>query len=670
MQNINTAKKKITGATIPKGEDLIRYIFKNVFSSYGYFVRTQQIDLSQKMFRALKEHRILMSDVAIGFGKTHAYLVAGIVYHFETQFNNKPIIISTSGKELQRAIIEEYLPDISKMLLQHGIIDEVIPAVLRKGKYNYICYNRLTTYLSRLKVDKKNTRQYAALRRIKEDKEIDLDKAYGISRYDRNRICIHETVCRECNGFYCPYKMFLRKVFEEDCIFQICNHNYYTMDAMHKTTNRKPLLPEYKAVILDEAHKLDQAAIQTYSTAIDFQQIETYIKDRSIKKISFKSNKIIFNLCKDIENTCKEIKKALFEQIAFNKGNLKYNVKITNRIRSKLLHLRDNLVLANRMLVQSKSLSLWRLLYTAKSIGRLFETDCITYIENVGKKYVLIGVPKEIGTLTKRDLFSGSHGIVMTSGTMAIDHDFEYIKRLLGLDITARKISYVVKDSPFNYLDNSLIYTSDKMIYPNYKNELYIKALANEIDKLIKASHGHSLVLFTSYSIMRAVYEMLRMKKYHFPIFKTNKSGGYAVIQFRESKNAILFGCGSLWEGINFKGDMLSHLIITKLPFLIPDPITEYKRLELGSDVAYRQKMLIPQMLLKLKQGHGRAIRTITDTAVISILDCRVNTHYKKPVLNTLPQCKVTSDIEVVKQFFRENKPDEYFRRFEDVRSN
>ena len=117
---------------------------------------------------------------------------------------------------------------------------------------------------------------------------------------------------------------------------------------------------------------------------------------------------------------------------------------------------------------------------------------------------------------------------------------------------------------------------------------------------------------------------------------------------------------------MNFEGDRLSHLIITKLPFLIPDPITEYKRAELGSDHENRRPILNPQKRMKLKQGHGRAIRTESDTAVISILDCRVNTHYMTPVKNALPGCRYTSDIDDVARFFREKKTDEYFGRIQN----
>jgi len=657
------SKQAIFGTTIPKGENLIRYIFRSVFPCYGYAERTEQIDLSAKMYRAMKNSEILMSDVAVGFGKTHAYLVAGIVYHLESLTGlHMPIVVSTSSKELQRAIMDDYLPDISKMLLEHGIIDREIKAVLRKGKENYICDERLTTYLSRLKKETKNPGQYDALRRIKAAREIDLDKAAGISRYDRNRINVSDNVCKTCHRYYCPYRVFMRKVFEEDYVFQVCNHNYYTMDAKNKSLSRKPLLPEYKAVIIDEAHKLDQAAVQTHSIVIDFEQIISLVKTRKAKQANSNQGKQTTRLCKDIEGLSTTVFKAICDPVILCEDTKKYSVRITHAEKKQLLDLSTKLMQASQMLaVSSRSL-----LYLAKNIIRLLDTQQITYIECVGKKRVLVGVPTDIHTLIKKDLFSGNTGVVMTSGTMAVDDDFGYIKGLLGLNNTSRKLSYVVKPSPFDYMEHSLIFTSPRTIYPNYENELYIKTLATEIDRLILVSYGHALVLFTSYTAMRAVYERLRNKDYPFPIFKTNKGSGQAIIDFRKNDNAVLLGCGPLWEGMNFEGDRLSHLIMTKLPFLIPDPITEHRRAELGSDGEYRRQILIPQMLLKLKQGHGRAIRTELDTAVISILDCRVNTHYMAYVKNTLPECRYTSDINNVERFFREKKSSDYFGRKEN----
>jgi ATP-dependent DNA helicase DinG len=361
---------------------------------------------------------------------------------------------------------------------------------------------------------------------------------------------------------------------------------------------------------------------------------------------------------------CVKIKNAIYGSIKFSEDTQKYSVPITNVARKQLFDLSEKLVQANQMQVAPSR----QLLHLAKNIMRFLNAEQITYVEREGKKDMLIGVPTEIDKLIKRDLFDGKIGVIMTSGTMAVDNDFAYTKGLLGLNDTARKLVYVVKPSPFDYIENSLIFTSTHTVYPNYENEIYFKTLAGEVDKLIRASHGHALVLFTSYRAMRTVYELLRKRDYPFPLFKTNKGGGRAIIDFKKSDNAVLLGCGALWEGMNFEGDKLSHLIITKLPFLIPGPITEYKRSQMESEDEYRQEILIPQMLLKLKQGHGRAIRTDTDTAVISILDCRVNTHYKKPVQNALPECRYTSDIEDVARFFREKKTDEYFGRYANGR--
>ena len=276
-------KKEIVNSAMPKGEELIRYIFNNVFASYGYTVRDDQIDLSVKMFNAMVNRTLLMSDVAVGFRKTHAYLVAGIVYHIETKHRRMPIIVTTSSKELQSAIVYEYLPEISKMLLEYGIINVEIKAALRKGKANYICPERLQHYLNRVKKDDKHSEQYNALHKIKKNNIIDLDNSYGISRYDKNRIQVKGELCKECNNSLCQYQLFMKNVFKDNYIFQICNHNYYTIDAKNKNLGRKALLPLYKAVIIDEAHKLEQAAIQTYSVTIDFQQVANYIQNREIK---------------------------------------------------------------------------------------------------------------------------------------------------------------------------------------------------------------------------------------------------------------------------------------------------------------------------------------------------------------------------------------------------
>jgi ATP-dependent DNA helicase DinG len=216
-------------------------------------------------------------------------------------------------------------------------------------------------------------------------------------------------------------------------------------------------------------------------------------------------------------------------------------------------------------------------------------------------------------------------------------------------------------ESPFDYRNNSLLYITNDLPFPNAKNDQYIKALSLKIEELINKSHGHAVVLFTSYQVLGKVFDYIKERDFPFLVKNVSRNNNRSINAFRKNKNSVLFATGSFWEGMDFKGDLLSHLIIVKLPFLRPDPITEhlaegYKNFEL-----FREQVLMPRMLIKLKQGHGRAIRSESDTAVISILDIRANGLYKNQVIHALPKCTVTNKTEDIKKFILEKKLPEYF---------
>jgi ATP-dependent DNA helicase DinG len=217
--------------------------------------------------------------------------------------------------------------------------------------------------------------------------------------------------------------------------------------------------------------------------------------------------------------------------------------------------------------------------------------------------------------------------------------------------------------SPFNYKKNALLYLSENTPFPDSKNKDYINSITNEIERLILASHGHAAVLFTSYDAMGRVFAELSKRNLPFPMFRLDKGGVKEIERFKQSGNGVLFAAGALWEGIDIPHDPLSMLIIVKLPFQAPDAIGEYERAQYPDFPSYLKSVLIPEMLIKLKQGFGRLIRTETDTGVVAILDCRVNSRgsYRKCVLNTLPDCRVTSDISEIIRFLRSVKPLKYY---------
>ncbi|HZK72324.1 MAG TPA: hypothetical protein VFD03_12540, partial [Clostridia bacterium] len=260
------------------GIEMIDYIFNDVFTKYGYKVREEQVNLSKHMFNAMKEEKISMSDIAVGLGKTHAYLVAAIVHNIyagkNTGIQPMPIIISTSSIELQRAIVRDYIPDISKMLYENGIISTSITCVLRKGKENYLCENRLIDYYNTLDPKRKRNSEYRSLKGLMVSTTIDLDEVKDISNYDKRKICVKSSNCFNCKKYRsCRYQKFMISARKSHHYFQICNHNYYLADVLKRKKGLVSLLPEYKAVIIDEAHKLIGAAQQMYGTAISQNEI-------------------------------------------------------------------------------------------------------------------------------------------------------------------------------------------------------------------------------------------------------------------------------------------------------------------------------------------------------------------------------------------------------------
>jgi ATP-dependent DNA helicase DinG len=208
-----------------------------------------------------------------------------------------------------------------------------------------------------------------------------------------------------------------------------------------------------------------------------------------------------------------------------------------------------------------------------------------------------------------------------------------------------------------------MLYVSESTENPNAEIHAYTKSISDEIERLVKFSNGHAAVLFTSYDVMGRVFSEIKRKKLGFPMFKLSKSTGNEISLFKKSKNGILFASGALWEGIDIPNDTLSMLIIVKLPFEKPNPISEYEQSKFANFENYREKVIVPEMLIKLKQGFGRLIRTEYDTGVVALLDSRIseNESYKNEILSALPKCKIAKNLNDVNDFLREKKSAEYW---------
>ena len=236
----------------------------------------------------------------------------------------------------------------------------------------------------------------------------------------------------------------------------------------------------------------------------------------------------------------------------------------------------------------------------AESFFRLFLLEVptrILYIDyDADGKPTFCAASSRVPQLLRSTLWNTREPAILTSGTLAAAGDFSHTEQLLGLT-TYRPLRHFRADSPFNYKEKCLLY-----LPPRIMARVDNRRMAEEIVQLVDACHGHVLVLFTSYRQMAEV-RALTDGQWPYPTYQAWRNGGKIIRQFKQSSNGVLFAAGSCWEGIDFPGDMVSLLIIAKLPFPIPDPVSDYERRQYPNLRDYINAEIIPEMQKKLRHG-------------------------------------------------------------------
>ena len=621
-------------------------IFRDILPRHGMAVREEQIALCHEVLDTLYNKEISLCEAGVGTGKTLAYLVACILWQMHRPERMKlPIVISTSSVALQDAILTEYLPDLSAILLTEGIIREPITAVVRKGKERFVCDARLAERASL--VHPKRTREKSSLR-IAEN-ILDMDHIPGLSHYDRCRICVPQSCPRDCfMRLDCRYQQYLRDSMKPD--IQICNHNYLLADASHRLEDRPLLLRSYQALVVDEAHKLPDAARQMYTETLseaDMSDLCLQLQQAHYLHLAqrLRSAFLAFSTsCGQSLSRLRRKDSVPFTLMPFRREALADCIAI--------LQYAGGLVDMPRYLRHR--------LGEAESFFRLFLLEVptrILYIDyDADGKPTFCAASSRVPQLLRSALWNTREPAILTSGTLAAAGDFSHTEQLLGLT-SYRPLRHFRADSPFDYKKKCLLYFP-----PRTRARVDNRQMAEEIVRLVDACHGHALVLFTAYRQMAEV-RALTDGQWPYPTYQAWRNGGKFIQQFKKSGNGVLLAAGSCWEGIDFPGDMVSLLIIAKLPFPIPDPVSDYERRQYPNLRDYINAEIIPEMQKKLRQGFGRAIRTEQDSCVVAILDERagIGGKYHDAALAALPTCPTTEKIEDVQQFIREQKRPDYF---------
>lgn len=651
----------------PIETELYRHVddfFENIKGVKGLEYREGQHTMALDVADVIKNKEILLIEAEVGIGKSYAYLIP-IIYEYQNNPEFHGFIISTSTIALQEQL-EKDIKNVGKLL---GID---INVTIAKGKTNYICKKRLETIVD---VEDNVEKYEEILKQINETGEID---RYAFPNLDENiwrRIHIRSCNFQNCSkALECPYLINRQNFTQNGAI--ICNHDLLIQSL--KREDDSPILKEPNILVIDEAHSLEEKVRNAEKKYLDKKHIESifwhihhrilnYDDDVEIEEDFFNN---LNGLFRDISINAK---KTLNKNIKIDSGYddcVRVEFTITPKIQEKLLFLinkidsllievknyeiLNNDVIYNREIDEIKAIKKTLIDLLNKEDSK--NVYWVEFLGTDGKFIRIMYAPKEIDKITGKLLSNPNYGKVLTSATLTTkENDYSYYAKNIGLDdiVGVNVLKEFSIKSPYNYQDNTLIYYGNDLPNPRDK-EAYLEALKLRIKELIKITNGSSLVLFTSKKDMYETYESLK-DEVDFPVYIQEDGKEKVLIEkFRNEENSCLFGTGTFYEGIDINGSSLSQVIIAKLPFPIVEPVIMDKASIYTNGF---KEVYLPEMLIKLKQGVGRLVRSEEDTGIISILDSRMQNYddkYNNIIKNNLPNTTITTSLDEIKEFAKQ----------------
>ena len=652
---------------------VIESIFRTILPEYGFTVREEQIKLSQDMYLGLTGKRVAICEAEVGTGKTLAYLIASFVakerYTAEYGFNI-PVTISTSSIELQKMIVENEVPQLSRMLQDYGLIKHPLSAMVRKGKEHYFCKARYDDYLEKITEHKEkyqNLLDYFTTNKISV-RAFDLD-LWDMPAAIKGKICVKGR-CSHCEyRGDCRYSSYVQSANEKGAVdFQVTNHNLFlTSIKASDGEDTFRIIQRSPYVVIDEAHKLLEAAQATFGEQFSEGMIQKYIN--SVRYL--KSDRVKEDAFKGFLDKARKTNQQLFAMLRkmipdgeFNDERT-FGITIPDAAVSLILRLAETIKLievGRKPHRGAYEMDGKRIIKVLEQFVRQNDSNIWLELED-GNSLSLCCCPRNMASVMEKAVWNRSVSYVLTSGTMSDGRDFSFFKKENGI---ARLSKHLVSEcstaSPFDYQNHTRMYIPEDMPAPDNSSEDYIDAITERILRLIDATNGHTAILFTSYKVLQAVYERAIHRLGKYEVFCMTRNNRKVITDFRKSKNGVLFASGSMWEGVDCVGDGLSSVIIVRLPFPLRTATMEQRKEAVGDVSKFVHEYAVPEMLIKLRQGVGRLIRCETDTGVISILDSRAASgSYVPRVKMALLKYPTVNSVEEVRSFMESVKGEDYY---------
>lgn len=648
------------------GEDVYNFFFDNPeFSNKTLEFREGQSEMACEIVDAIKEQKNLVVEAGVGIGKSFAYLVPLIYYN---HYFKKPVVIATSTIALQ----EQLQDDIQFVMGKLQIFPEVL---LAKGMTNFICKYQFKRFFD----DRKNLKQYEAIyeclnRGGKEpsDWEIELPnelwQKFKIKNYNYRecRYCEYRDVCHYHN---------LRLNLRNTKGIIICNQDMLTTDLRLKREMKEGLFTEELSIIVvDEAHNLEDKVRSAYTDMLTKNQLINTLKRcyLSIKKLppnliknserAFSNIEILFN------SIDRQIKMQIQEAKKQHQDADRFKINVADNLLASIYKIAEEIMIAHAVSIRKTGGKINNDMELILDFLKAWQDEkhYLVWAENA-KNPVLYLCPTNINEKINELFFCDriklkkNFHTIFTSATLTnlnsenLSEAYAYFRQNTLLPEKDSILSEV-KHSPFDYDKHTKLFYTDDIISPSKDRVQFIDESIELIKNILEISQGKALILFTSKSDINTVYNRLKALNLNYKLIKQNEisSQQQLIKLFKEDINSVLLGTGSFWEGISIEGVALSNLIIYKLPFPLPEPIINEKCKQAKNPL---DEVLVPEMIIKLKQGVGRLIRNKSDKGIVSIIDSRLGdkskASYKEKVWQALPIKAKTNNLVDLARFYK-----------------
>jgi ATP-dependent DNA helicase DinG len=592
-------------------------VFYDILPEAGFEIRDEQIFMAFQLEKAFKDKSVIFAEAGVGTGKTIVYLLYAISY---ARYINKPAIIACADETLIEQLVKKE-GDIAKLEKALGLNIDVR---LAKSRDQYLCLNKLDKLVANDVHDHYN--------RIFDDLPDFVQTGSSMQKFEKygdrkdypdlpdehwkNVSWDSIQDCFTCEKRHRCGQTLHREYYRSAKDLIICSHDFYMEHIWTKESRKRegqlPLLPESSCVVFDEGHLLEYASQKALTYRFTEQILESILTRLMANDVREKTLNIIEDAIYQNEHFFLTLAMSASGEAGSDKKTIEKTADVMRegrKLQNLINTLEEELVFESEMYVINEyDLKIVEeyLEQIAYSLS-LFLKDLkgITWFEETNGERTLVIMPRMVEDIMREEVFSQKKPFVFSSATLSENKSFDYMAKSLGVD---EYLSFTV-DSPFDYEENMVI----RM--PEFAEES-ATAKMDYILEQIMLTEGRALVLFNSASEL-AEFKAFASGKLSVPIFfEGDAEISTLVSNFQNDEYSVLCSV-HLWEGLDIPGRSLENVLIFGLPFPPHDPVFTAKRE--GSSDPFREVDL-PYMILRLRQGIGRLIRTHEDKGTVHIL--------------------------------------------------